>query len=221
MNKTTLLTAASIIALCAGSASAVGPCVPSVAGRLDPFESTKMLYSQNSNYAGTFINSENFTSSFFLYTDQAADDFVVPRGRTWRITEVDISGQYQQGGNTAESENVSFYKDRSGMPGNAVKNGTFSNVNGTDAAGNFAIVLPGRGLKLKPGHYWVSVVINTGFNGAIWGWDVASVRHGKQAAWQNPEEGWGYGCQTWCAIENAGASGPDLMFDLQGKSKLD
>lgn len=177
------------------------------------------LYNQNSNYAGAGINSENFTSSFSLYDDQAADDFVVPQGDVWRVTDVDVSGQYQNGSNFAQSENVVFYRSRDGIPGTALPKGTFNQLRGRDSAGNFAIRLPGGGLRLNPGHYWVSVVINTGFNGAYWYWNENAVRHNSQAVWQNPEEGWGYSCETWCAIKNAGATGPDLMFALKGTTK--
>lgn len=216
-----LLKTASAIALLPGTAFGAALTLgPShYPNKYNPFKSPNILYSQNSNYAGGAVNSQNFTDgSFTSYSDQAADDFAVPSGQVWKITEVDVSGRYYNNTAKASSENVIFYKNENGKPGTPVMNGMFANLIGTDSAGNFLIELPGKGLKLGPGRYWVSVIINLGFyeQGDLWGWDANRKKHGKQAMWQNPEGGFGY-CQTWDTIENCAQSpGPDLMFALRG-----
>jgi hypothetical protein len=175
------------------------------------------LYNQNSNDAGDFVSSQNFTSGSTQFDAQGADDFVIPKGRAWEITEVDVSGVYFVGHGPATSENVIFYRNRRGKPGSPVKNGVFANLNGTGGP-NFALVLPGRGIKLKPGRYWVSVVENADeFYQGAWGWEVNSTLHGEQAMWQNP--GGYYGeCNTWEPIDSCyDLKGPDLMFELKGK----
>ena len=65
------------------------------------------LYDQNSNDTGSAINSQNYTSSTFsAYDDQGADDFTIPKGEHWTITEVDVTGQYFNGTGRATSEDV-------------------------------------------------------------------------------------------------------------------
>lgn len=84
MNKSVLLAATSILALYTASALAAGPPLASFSGKANPFhvpKGAKLLYNQNSNDEGNFINSQNFTTSP-TYTDQAADDFVIPKRAT-------------------------------------------------------------------------------------------------------------------------------------------
>jgi hypothetical protein len=223
MNRTILVTAASVIALCAGSASAAGILAASDPSKTSPLsrpDGAKLLWNQNSNYANNQVDSQNFTGgTTSSYNDQAADDFVIPKGRVWTITEVDVTGVYFNGSGPAMSEDVVLYKDSKGMPGKPVKNGRFTSLNGTGGP-DFAVVLPGNGVRLKPGHYWVSVIANQAFDPyGEWGWEVNNQQHHKQAMWQNPSGGFGV-CPTWGTIENCYSSpGPDLMFDLQGTSK--
>lgn len=223
MNRSLLLLGASVLALCAGGAAAAVLPAVSFSGKINPspiLRGAKVLYNQNSNDAGDGINSQNFTGgTSSSYTDQSADDFVIPQGQTWRVTEVDVTGAYFNGSGPATSENVIFYKSKYGMPGVPITNGMFTNLDGTGGP-DFAIVLPGRGLKLRAGHYWVSVIANMAFDSrGEWGWEVNSVQRGKQAMWQNPGGGF-HVCQTWGTIESCVSSpGPDLMFDLRGRVK--
>jgi hypothetical protein len=222
MNKPFLLTAASILALTAGDLAAAQPAT-SYSGRFSAVQipkGAKILYNQNSNNTGASVTSDNFTSgSSSTYNDQGADDFVIPKGKTWTITEVDVSGGYSVGPGPATSENVIFCKDKKGMPGKPVKKGTFTNLKGTDSRGNFAITLPAKGITLNAGTYWVSVIANMDFAAyGLWAWDVNGVQHGNQAMWRNPS-GVDHICQTWGTIENCGGIGPDFMFDLRGLSK--
>jgi hypothetical protein len=64
---------------------------------------------------GTGINSQNYETEFDTYDDEAADDFVVPEGVRWKITEVDMGGYYNEG--PADSMGVYFNKDKHGRPG--------------------------------------------------------------------------------------------------------
>ena len=222
MSKTVLLAAAAAFALTASGASAAVPTAHFAGGTYVKFHTpkkAKMLYNQNSNYASDGISSQNFTSgTFSTYNDTAADDFVVPKKSTWTVTEVDVSGTTSLGG-TPVSETVIFYTNGNGIPGKPVKKGTFT-VTGTYSNGNIAIKLPKKGMALKAGTYWVSVAANMNFGTmGQWYWDVNSVQHGSGAQWQNPGGGFAI-CPTWESIVTCnGATGPDLMFDLQGSSK--
>jgi len=208
MNRIKLFAGASLCALVAAGAAAAGPPVGSFPVQAP--KPAKVLYNQNSNYAGGGINSQTYEASFSQYDDQGADDFVVPGHATWTITEVDVSGQYYNGSGPATSEDVIFYTDSNGMPGATVA--TFSNVKGTDKNGAFSITLPGKGAKLKKGKYWVSVIANLNYTqGGEWNWDTNSVLHGDPAMWRTQ------GGQ-WSAPNGAG---PDLMFALRGTAKRD
>lgn len=217
MNTTFLLAAASLIVMSSGTAS------PASAGKVFGYEkpnlNSKLLWNQSGNGSGYYIDSQNFTSGSSQYNNQGADDFVVPQDQEWRITEVVVTGEFVNGSGPATSENIIFYKDKEGKPGAVVKNGTFVNLNGTGGP-NFAIVLPGRGIKLKPGTYWVSVIANMDFYAqGLWTWEASTVENGNQAMWQNPKGGFGI-CPTWDTIENCqGSAGPDFVFKLRGKSR--
>jgi hypothetical protein len=218
MSKTVLFAAASVLALTAGGASAVS--MGSLSG--SPFQTSEratILWDQNSNYADDAIDSQNF--GYPPSNDQGADDFVVPEGTTWTVTEVDVSGQYFNGLGPATSENVIFYRnDKFGRPGKVLKTLKKLKGGGLGTSGaNFAIALPNGGITLTAGHYWVSVIANLDFNkGGEWGWDLSSVLHGDQAMWRNP--GGGCCCVTWDTIENCiGVPGPGFMFDLRGTSE--
>jgi len=221
MNRALVSLGVSVFALCAGTSGSGHPAA-AWQGSADAYsilKSSHVLYNQNSDDAGVSVNSQNYTSGTSRYDDQGADDFLVPKSKTWKIIEVDVTGVYYQGSGPATSENVIFYKDKKGVPGDPVANGTFNNLNGAGAP-SFALPLPGEGLTLKPGRYWVSVVANMDFAAlGKWGWEVNGRQHGKQAEWRNPLGGLS-SCTTWGTIEKCVDSpGPDFMFALRGSVK--
>ena len=223
MTKTVLLTTAAVLALSVGGvASAATPSLSSghhAAKSLPPHSAAAVLYDQNNNDGGTGVTSQNFESSFDVYDNQGADDFTVPAGTTWKITEVDVTGVYYNGSGPAVSENVTFYKNNHGLPGAIVAEQ--DNVAGADSFGSFAISIPKTKLKggTKGKTYFVSVQVNMDFtNGGQWGWEDRSVQSGNGAAWQNPGGGFGTSCSTWGTMESCLGFGPDLMFTLRGKS---
>jgi len=210
MKTSVLLAAASVVALCAGGAAAGGQPNASVSAKWNGFQmpnGAKILYTQTSNSNGEAIYSQNSTSNSSGSGDQGADDFVIPKGQVWTVTEVDVTGLWYDGSGPANSENVVFYKSTgSGEPGNPVKKGAFKGLEGTDSP-NFAIKLPGTGLQLKAGHYWVSVAANCSFDDCgEYGWAENGVTHEDSAVWR--QEG-----GAWQQID------ADLMFNLRGTSK--
>ncbi|MGH6877092.1 MAG: hypothetical protein ACREHV_06885 [Rhizomicrobium sp.] len=225
MSKAALLAASAVLALTAGGASAA-PEIGAYAARVSPVfhqaKGAQMLYNQNSN-SGPAISSQNFTSgSNTAFDDSGADDFVVPKGQTWTVTEVDVTGTYSNGSGPAASENVIFYKNdkKEKTPGKALKGGTFTDL---DCSGSPSFSCPlGKGVKLKAGHYWVAVVANCSETSCgQWFWELNNTIHFKQGMWENPNGGFGM-CPTWGTVESCTPFAPygaDFMFDLQGKSK--
>jgi hypothetical protein len=189
---------------------------------------TTTLYDQSGNDNGIAIVSQNFESSLDQYDSQGADDFTIPRGQTWIVSEIDVIGQYFNGSGPATSENVTFFKDAKGIPGAQIGPGN-DGIVGADSAGSFSIKLVNK-VKLKRGRYWVSVVANCNFSAepvcGEWGWEQSSVVTGDPAQWQNPGDGFGTGCTTWgneftCLgiAPHAGDDGVDHLFALKGKVK--
>ncbi len=224
MTKTVLLTTAAVLALSVGSVASAKPAHPGISSPKGTFahqtifktpKGGKTIYDQNSNDSGVGLVSDNFDSgSFASYSDQGADDFTVAKKA--KITEVDVTGVYFNGPGPADGVNVFFYKDSGGLPGALVKE--IDNAKFTDSAGSFAIQT-GK-VKLKKGTYWVSVQANMNFIGGAgeWGWEVNSVQHGNEAAWQNPGGGFGV-CPSWAPVSGCLGYGPDFMFALKGKGK--
>lgn len=221
MKKTLLLASSALFALTVcGAASAAGLSASShvkATGVIHPHAGAKMLYNQNSNSTGVGLVSDNFTSgSFSTYDDNGADDFVVPTGKKWKVGEVDVTGVYFNGSGPSAGENITFYKDASGVPGKTVKHGTFTGVACTDSAGSFSCKLPKK-VKLKAGHYWVSVQADMNFVGGKgeWGWEGNSVINNDPAQWENPGGGFGTSCSSWGSNSTCLGYNQDDMFDLQ------
>jgi hypothetical protein len=173
-----------------------------------------VLYDQYDNSTGTAFES-NLHADAADVVDYMADDFVVPGGETWTITEVDTMGiQFGAGGATF---NVDFYTNGAGnLPDIQVYHtdtGTYT-TNGTD----WMITIPAA--ILTPGTYWVMVQgngTNNPFNS--WFWQGRSVQSNDTAAWQQPGNAYGRNCITWerkpiCFSEIP--NDPDQVFRLVG-----
>jgi hypothetical protein len=226
MNRYAILTGASVILALAGSGESVAAQHPvlSFAGpKIDAVvrhtPGMKVLFTENTQGSGNYINSQNYTSGLYTsYNDQAADDFVVPRGRTWTIKEIDVTGCCSY---TPISEDVYFYRNDHGLPGKPVKGGSFTDLAGTSNP-SFAISL-GKGVTLKAGHYWVSVVANCSATGdcGAWGWEERYIVVKDPGVFRQPGNGAGMGCINWtvAATCTQNTSLYDFMFELQGNAK--
>jgi hypothetical protein len=177
--------------------------------------SLSVLYDQTSNDSGGSTSSQALggTSS-----TQAADDFTVPAGTHWIIQEVDALGPFFNG--VAPSVQVSIYKDKDHKP---KKNPLYSAaiVPGGDGS-EFVLSLGEKGVKLKPGHYWLSVVANASAGDGEWFWEnqTTGTTEGDPAVWQNPGDRWNTGCTSW-TVESQCTATPlgDHMFVLRGTAK--
>jgi hypothetical protein len=182
-----------------------------------------VLYSQNSNF-GYGIDSQNFSGSFMVYNSAAADDFAIPAGHRWKVTEVDVAGVYFNGSGPAKSEVVTFYTNKNNHPDKV--RATFT-LNCVDSRGNFACRLPGKGQTLSGGtngtRYWLSVVANCDFTTCgQWGWVQNTATHNKPGQWENPADGFHTGCTNWTQSSTCFGGSPfadDYAFDLKGKSR--
>jgi hypothetical protein len=178
-----------------------------------------MLWNQNSNF-GPGVVSDNFSSANQAYTSYGADDFVVPVGQTWGITEVDVTGAYVNGSGPAPSVSIGFWAGKR-RPTSLRHSFT---VSCTDNGGSFACIIPtkshGRpGLTLKSGMWWLEVVANCDMGTCgEWEWTENTAVTGKEAVWANPQRGWGTNCTGVFEPLDYCFGGPpaDFAFDLIG-----
>jgi hypothetical protein len=178
-----------------------------------------VLYDQYDNFATVEpvnIPSQDAETALDFFDSQAADDFMVPAGQSWQITEVDVLGEYDSDG-PAASFHVFFYENGAGdVPGILVANRLENPYTGSN---DFVITLT-EPVTLPEGHYWVSVQARQDITQAgFWLWHNRTVQSNSGAAWQNPGNGFGTGCVVWirkvtCALLQETA--PDQVFRLVG-----
>ncbi len=178
-----------------------------------------ILYDQYNNPGANSTVSQDFETANDAFDNQAADDFVVPAGETWQVTEVDVQGVYFNGPGPAASFKVFFYQNGTGdLPGTFVYLATGLSYSGS--VPNFVIPLT-TPATLTAGTYWVSVQARMDFTpGGEFGWTDRTVTSNAGAAWQNPGGGFGTACTAgWgrrgatCGID---AAAPDQVFRLLG-----
>src|SRR3954467_8642970 len=117
------LFAAPALAICVSSTLAANP-MPVTHARgavhrvISAVPGSVTLYDQNDSDTGVAIISTNFTDDGFdIYDTNGADDFVVPKGHTWRLREVDVTGICTGNDGPAASENILVYRNQNGFPG--------------------------------------------------------------------------------------------------------
>jgi hypothetical protein len=182
---------------------------------------TTTLYDQYDNFAikePVNIPSQDAETALDFFDSQAADDFIVPAGQTWQVTEVDVLGEYDSAG-PAASFHVLFYDNGAGdLPGFLVA----SRLQNSYTGNNHFVITLAEPVTLAAGHYWVSVqarqdITQSGF----WLWHNRTVQSNAGAAWQNPGNGFGTGCVVWVrktACAQLQQTAPDQVFRLIGTS---
>jgi hypothetical protein len=146
---------------------------------------------------------------------QAADDFTVPAGTSWKISSVFVLGEAQ--GAQSSSVNVFLYDSAGSTPGTEIYRELAVPPIG---APNFSLPLTKAPL-LAPGTYWVSVQIADGhFPPTMvqrrWLWTARTVQSGSHAVVRNPGGGFGGGmCVDWTTSCFFGTDS-DLLFFLDG-----
>ncbi len=195
-------------------ASPANDSVPAVA--CNPSGTPHTLYAQTDFASSVATNSQNFEAQFDQFDDQAADDFDVPSGQVWSITEVDVSGQYNNGSGSADSVNVFVYPNAGSLPGAPV----ICSYTGLTFSGgpSFNVALP-TPCEVSGGRYWISVQANMNFapNGE-WYWVDRTAQNKSAAAFRSP--GGGFACpggNDWVVKSNCiSPTFPDQIFSIIG-----
>ena len=180
--------------------------VPAVLLSVPAAVASTPLYSQV-DFPGPF----GIHSNTNYFGSQAADDFVVPSGTRWALTEVDPVGVAGACGTVTEA-GVTISLDAGGVPGSVVYSAAVSTAQGlTQSMCSLAVPVD---VTLDSGHYWLSVQSV----GVMWGWQVRSVVSNDEAVWQAPTATFFPDCNSWCGLDTAfGTSSTwDLDFSIQG-----
>ncbi len=177
------------------------------------------LYNQNDNPAPTpgGIISQAFVGLSDAYSSVAADDFVVPEGQTWYVSQVVVVGEYNVNGFPAPSFDVLFYVDANTLLPSGAIQGRYQSAY-VDAEGTSTITLSSP-VVLSPGTYWVSIQSEPSeLAHAQWFWDNRAVVSNSGAAWKNPGGGFHTGCGAWTRKTTCvpTTNGPDQLFELIG-----
>jgi hypothetical protein len=172
-----------------------------------------ILYDQLDNPGTSSFTSQEFPD-MPDFTTFLADDFFVPGGQSWQVTEVYVQGAYFNGTGPANNFNVFFYQDSGGLPGTLVYTRIAQPY--VDSGGVFEVTLTAP-VRLTSGTHWVSVQAHMPFDpNGQWGWTERTAQANSPAAWQNPGGGFGI-CPTWDVRTTClGAGDPDQMFRLIG-----
>jgi Glycine rich protein len=164
--------------------------------------------------------SQVFEPANAAFDSQSADDFTIPSGGLWTITQVTANGI---GTGTPTSVNVFFYNNAANLPGTAIA--SFTNITTfTRVGGNYTVTLPSS-VSLGGGTYWMSFQVNMSFaTGGQWFWgNFGAANVGNEYAFRNPGGGfatpctnWGYG-GTGCNV-GGGPANRNIIFSVFGTS---
>jgi hypothetical protein len=219
-----LAASAALVLVAIGGAHAGG--LPVLSVRQQPHHTilfqqrgAKLLYDQSDGDNVNAIRAENFESDLDSYDTEAADDFKVPAGETWKISEVYVAGNYFEGSRSADSFAVTFYENRMGKVGKPVKacmNAGYRYETQFDFGTEYITCK----VALTKGAYFVAIQANTVFSeGGEWGWLTNNTVRRNPSVWRNPGDGYGTGCTDFAPTKTCipDDEGGDFAFALLGR----
>lgn len=174
----------------------------------------------NCSTAGT--TSQFFTD--FQGGSDLSDDFQVPVGEQWSVTQVGVEGFFGNNGADAptDSVNVNIYSDNGGLPG-ALECMYPELIPASGVANpDFALDLV-PACELSAGVYWLQVQAVMPFDPGDrqWFWSHSIETFGNLFAFQDTLDLFGTGCTSWQAAASCFDPPPsddDLCFALSGTS---
>ena len=183
------------------------------------------------------VSSQNFLDLPPFFT-AAADDFTIS-DLGWTIAQVEVRGGYEIASGPAQSVNVYILGNSGVLPDttNLSAGAIYAAENLTPAEptpGDFVITLPGGGVTLQGGTYWLVVQANMAIgSGGQWNWTEsalvadAGTFNGNPSAWLQEASAFfaGGACAaawgdrvTTCGVTTLVGANPefDLAFELTG-----
>ena len=176
-----------------------------------------ILYDQFDSFSTSAVITQDFEDARNVLDSEAADDFVVPAGQQWNISEVDIYGIYL-GGEPPTSVHVRFYRNAAGdLPGVMLAERLDQTYKVSFGEILITVAPP---VDLGPGTYWVGVQarLDNAPGNRYAAWVMRTVLSNAGAAWKNPGNGWHTGCTMFqrrptCIPE---FQDPDQVYRLRG-----
>ena len=181
------------------------------------------------------VSSQNFTDPAFNgFFSAGADDFTVT-GNGWEITQIEVVGTYSAGGGPAASVNIYILGNSGSLPDTtnlsagaiyAAENLSYTDTND----GDFLVTLPGGGVSLNAGTYWLVVQANMAFGAAgQWFWTESAdgfdtgMTFGFESGWMQETQAFlGATCvDAWGArLATCGQTRPGDPTPLEGDFAL-
>ena len=172
-----------------------------------------VLYDQTDNATFSNHGSNEWITPNEGFTDQIADDFIVPSGQSWQISGLDVLGI---GGYASPTVNMFIYANAGSLPGTELFRQSVVATNEPD----YSVAVSGTP-NLNPGNYWISVQQTGTGVGTAWYWEERSVQSGNPAAYRNPGGSSVATCTAWSVLSTCfSSSTPDELFKLSGTASV-
>jgi len=159
-----------------------------------------LLYQQTSHPSTeSTVAVQDFPEpEYDAFDSEAADDFTVPSGMMWSITQIMITGMYYPAGTFTPVLHMAVYTHDMMLNKPGTELVYFSDVPYTPMpGGSFTLNLP-EPVVLTEGQYWLSVQPLLSGNLSQWFWSKQdSPTINQEFVWRNPGDGFGTGLTNW------------------------
>ncbi|MBN1363110.1 MAG: hypothetical protein JW993_21095 [Sedimentisphaerales bacterium] len=173
----------------------------------------KVLYDQLRDRVDTTIYSLNFPGDN-PFDAQAADDFTVPAGKSWRVGGFRLGGVYVPSAPPNPTADITIFADDAGRPGDEWFSATGVPISPTNIPGIWDAFL-GETREVPEGRYWVTLQGNVPI-GTELRLNENSTLRGEPYHWRNPGGALAPNCTDWNVGTDCLGQQPSLAFGLLG-----
>jgi hypothetical protein len=173
-----------------------------------------VLHDQTNSVGFNVYTSEDFQPSQDQVDSKIADDFTVPAGQSWTLSQMDVIGV--DDGGPPPFVNFFIYANAGTLPGSELFHQSHVPASGYP---NYSAPIAGAP-SLGSGTYWISMQEDGGgFMIPSWGWRGRLVQDGNQAVFTG-NSAWGNGCHTFTPLQTCFSSsdGVDMLWKISGSA---
>jgi hypothetical protein len=173
-----------------------------------------VLHDQTNSVGFNAYVSEDFQPSQDAVDSWIADDFTVPAGQSWTLSQMDVIGV--DDGGPPPFVNIFIYANSGTLPGGELFHQSHIPASGYP---NYSAPITGAP-SIGSGTYWISIQEDGGgFMVPSWGWRGRLVQDGNQAVFKG-NSGWGNGCHTFTPLKTCFSSsdGVDMSWKISGSA---